>query len=38
MIFAYLLSKEGNGTDDTDDIAGGSNQSNNRWSAKTGKN
>ena len=38
MIFAYLLSEDGNGTEDTDDIADGSNQTNNRWSVKTGKN
>ena len=38
MIFAYLLSEDGNGTEDTDDMADGSNQTNNRWSVKTGKN
>ena len=38
MIFAYLLSEDGNDTEDTDDIADGSNQTNNRWSVKTGKN
>ena len=38
MIFAYLLSEDGNDTEDTDDIADGSNRTNNRWSVKTGKN